>query len=305
VKSRAAETHIQYNLLADEAGGTGSYEIDVPQGGLTYVIGNSIEQSDAGAFNGNPIIIAYSEESATAGPNPIQELFVANNTIVNDSNIGTFLNAVGSPQVTLVNNIYHGAGATPPGGTTNWTDAQGDPMLLDPATYDYVLQPGSPCIDAGTDPGSGDGQPLEPVAQYLPDGGAETRDDSHWDIGAFEAGDLGTPILGDGGIATSAGSTGSTGSTSSPASGSTSGSTSGGGSSTGGTSSGSTGGSTPGSTSGAAAGASSGAASGGAPDGGTAQASGGCGCGSDSGGGPVWAVLLGLLLWPWRPVRAT
>ncbi|HVJ14121.1 MAG TPA: right-handed parallel beta-helix repeat-containing protein, partial [Polyangiaceae bacterium] len=44
LKSRAAETHVLYNRLTGESDGTESYEIDLPNGGKTYVIGNLIEQ---------------------------------------------------------------------------------------------------------------------------------------------------------------------------------------------------------------------------------------------------------------------
>ena len=39
VKSRAATNYILYNRLTEQTG-TGSYELDLPNGGLSYVIGN-------------------------------------------------------------------------------------------------------------------------------------------------------------------------------------------------------------------------------------------------------------------------
>jgi MYXO-CTERM domain-containing protein len=299
VKSRAWETHIQYNLLADDTGCTPSYEVDVPQGGLTYVVGNSIEQSETGAENGNSTIVSYAEESTI---NPTQELFLVNNTIVNDAQSGTFLNAVGSPPLTLVNNLYHGAGTTPPGGTSNWIDSQGNPLLEDPTDYNYLLLPGSPCIDAGTNPGTGAGEPLQPVAQYLPDAGAETRDNAHWDIGAFEFDDQGAGIADDGGVTGS--SSGSSGASTASSSSTTSGGSSTGGvtsasTSTSASSSTSSGGSNSvkGSTSNSSGSAASSNSSGGAPDGGIASPSGGCGCGSNASPSALWALILVLALW--------
>ena len=44
VKSRAQTNYILYNRLTDETG-TASYEIDLPSGGRSYIIGNLIQQS--------------------------------------------------------------------------------------------------------------------------------------------------------------------------------------------------------------------------------------------------------------------
>jgi hypothetical protein len=56
LKSRAYTTFVLYNRLSDEMGGTGSYELDLPNAGTAYVIGNVIEQS---AASQNPNIVSY------------------------------------------------------------------------------------------------------------------------------------------------------------------------------------------------------------------------------------------------------
>jgi hypothetical protein len=66
-----------YNRITDE-NGSGSYEIDMPNGGKTYIIGNIIEQ---GVNSQNSIIITYQEEG-THPNNTDHELFVVNNTVV-------------------------------------------------------------------------------------------------------------------------------------------------------------------------------------------------------------------------------
>src|SRR5262249_25776053 len=48
VKSRALVNYILYNRLSSEATGTTSYELDLPDGGTSYVIGNVIEQGPQG-----------------------------------------------------------------------------------------------------------------------------------------------------------------------------------------------------------------------------------------------------------------
>src|SRR4030095_568461 len=84
VKSRARENYILYNRIMDGADGSSSYTIDLPNGGLTYVIGNLLQQ---GPNTDNPTILIYGEEGAT---NPSQTLYVVNNTFVNDRGAGTF-----------------------------------------------------------------------------------------------------------------------------------------------------------------------------------------------------------------------
>ncbi|WP_226471003.1 hypothetical protein [Dechloromonas denitrificans] len=85
VKSRARENHVLYNMLADGAGGRASYELEFPNGGVAYVIGNVIAQS---AETDNPSLLAYGAE----GPRwPDNALYVAHNTLVNDKHAGNFL----------------------------------------------------------------------------------------------------------------------------------------------------------------------------------------------------------------------
>ncbi len=209
IKSRGYVNHIVYNRITDELGTTASYEIDLPNGGTSYVIGNFIEQS---AASQNPNIVSSGEEGTI---NPAQQMYFINNTVVNDLGSGTILNlAAGTPAV-IENNIFRGggtitslAGATE---TTNWTDAQGDPMLMNQAAYDYRLQAGSPCIDTGTLPGM---PALVPTQEYVHPTMREGRivAGAAIDIGADEVG--GAVPLGDAG----AGAPGDAGTTTTPAS---------------------------------------------------------------------------------------
>jgi len=199
LKSRGYANYILYNRLTDEAGTTASYEIDLPQGGTSYVIGNFIEQSAASM---NPTIVSSGEETPL---NPDQHFFFVNNTVVNDLSSGTFVALNAATTALLENNIFHGAGTvTSLAGatqTSNWTDAQGDPLLVDVASYDYHLQAGSPCIDHGTLPGMGLGsQSLVPTEEYVHPLMAlgRTVAGAAIDIGADEVGGA-VPLGGDAG----------------------------------------------------------------------------------------------------------
>ena len=189
VKSRAAENIITYNRLSSERGST-SYELDLPNLGRSFVIGNVIEQ---GPNSENPSLLSYGLEGTAPG-NPNHELYVLNNTFVNDRpNGGTFVNigsAVDTP-AHLQNNIFAG-----PGTLTNQASAVSvsnfsgaDPLFTSRAAFDYTLIPDSPCIDQGSapDPARVNDTALVPAWEYVHPANARERVGvGAIDIGAYE-----------------------------------------------------------------------------------------------------------------------
>ena len=160
LKSRARVNMIAYNrfssLRAGETGSTAagqpSYEIDLPNAGTSYVIGNVIQQPSA---NQNPGMLAYGEEGAS---NPGRDLYVVNNTFLNeDRSRGTFV-LVGSTVTTpvlLQNNIFAGTGTlTSQVGAvdkTNYRSAA--PGFVNRAAYDLRPTADAAVINAGSVPG--------------------------------------------------------------------------------------------------------------------------------------------------------
>jgi len=194
IKSRAQNTFILYNRLADEDE-TGTYNIDIPDCGTAYIIGNVIVQ---GVNSPNESLIRYGAES---GGVPGRDFYIINNTIVNRLGTGVFVNTDLSPGgVTGVsrNNIFYGPGTlySDPSVITssnNYVDTNLDnaPGFLDPAGDDYHLtaaSPGGAIVDAGVDPGTSlEGYALAPAMQYVYDLTSETRPAvGALDIGAFE-----------------------------------------------------------------------------------------------------------------------
>ena len=198
LKSRARTNKILYNrfssLRAGETGytlsGRPSYEIDLPNAGTSYVIGNVIQQP---AASNNAAMLSYGVEGAS---NPGHDLYVVNNTFINDDTVrGTFL-LIGSgvtKPVLLQNNILGGTGSVSNSSNvvqkTNYRNIA--PGFVNRNAYDLrPLAPNALIINAGTAPGvSPTGVPLTPLASYKHVAKGMTRPVSGaLDIGAYEAG---------------------------------------------------------------------------------------------------------------------
>jgi hypothetical protein len=74
LKSRARENFIYCNRLTDE-GGSASYELEFPSGGIAYVVGNLIQQ---GEHTDNPHIVSVGIEGYAW---PRNELYLVHNTL--------------------------------------------------------------------------------------------------------------------------------------------------------------------------------------------------------------------------------
>ncbi len=189
VKSRANLNYILYNRIMDESDGVASRQIDLPNAGRSYIIGNLIQQ---GPVATSSQIVGYGSEGAS---NPDHDLYVINNTIVNERSTGTFIDLSSVTTAAVIrNNIFVGPGtriAGPADSGGNFDGAtDGDPLLTNLATYDYHLLSGSPAADSGIEPGTGAGFDLSPTSHYLHPAGSENRPHvGTIDVGAFEFGD--------------------------------------------------------------------------------------------------------------------
>lgn len=183
LKTRASENYILYNRLMDEATGNSSYAIDVPNGGLTYIIGNLVQQ---GVNTDNSAIISYGAEGLSGGRT--HNLYVINNTSVNDYGAGRHIDIAGGTALAkIVNNLFIGGGTVPSGPNVTNNLATSNPMLENISNYIYRLTANSPARNTGIAPGTGDGYSLTPVYQYLHANKREIRPiDATIDIGAYE-----------------------------------------------------------------------------------------------------------------------
>jgi hypothetical protein len=81
VKSRARLNLIRYNQLVDGAKGRAAYELEFPNGGLAYVVGNVIGQS---ANTSNPVLVSFGAEADRAPDDRAHGLFMAHNTLISE-----------------------------------------------------------------------------------------------------------------------------------------------------------------------------------------------------------------------------
>src|SRR5262249_4152459 len=161
----------------------------------SWVIGNVIEK---GPSDLSSSVVGYLLGGSSSG-NPNSELYVVNNTLVNDrASAATFLNIspVDPTPAVVMNNIFAGAGAVSTQANAALTsNFSGSPLFVNQAAYDYHLASGSPAINTGTIPGAAGGMSLMPAYEYLAPSCGETRNlVGGMDIGAYEFGGAGSPM---------------------------------------------------------------------------------------------------------------
>jgi len=107
LKSRAKENHILYNYFTDGQRGSSSYMINLPNGGMSFLVGNILCQ---GPRTRNSTLIAYGEEGVK---HSASELHVVNNTLINDRHTAVFINVRKVPagfKCIVSNNMFVGKG---------------------------------------------------------------------------------------------------------------------------------------------------------------------------------------------------
>jgi hypothetical protein len=195
LKSRARINTIAYNRFSSTApgekgstaAGRPSFEIDLPNAGAAYVLGNVIQQP---ADNDNNTLLAYGNEAS--GPNDM--LYVVNNTFINDDKRnGVFVRVherIKTP-VHIQNNIFAGKGIV-----TNQAKAVDrrnhaamEVDFVDRAHYVLVPTENAKIINAGAEPPMlPSGVALRPTMQYKhPASGMPRPVLGALDIGAYQA----------------------------------------------------------------------------------------------------------------------
>ncbi|MEM9256526.1 MAG: right-handed parallel beta-helix repeat-containing protein [Pseudomonadota bacterium] len=108
VKSRALENLILYNRIEDTPEGNASRVIDLPNCGLSLIMGNDLHQA---AGTGNLDVVGYGPEGCNDRNERERTLLVINNTLINDANGGAFVHNFSDAKVIVANNLVYGKGA--------------------------------------------------------------------------------------------------------------------------------------------------------------------------------------------------
>jgi len=139
--------YFSYDVLdQEETGGRASYELEFPNGGLAYVVGNHIQQ---GSQTENPTMISFGAEGYKW---PRNELYLVGNTLADDRPSGgkwlALRTDTGAEPVNLVvkalNNLLVGAGelgaaVTPPQAAGNGETAVAGSSEAAAAGKSFVL----------------------------------------------------------------------------------------------------------------------------------------------------------------------
>lgn len=190
LKSRAHVNVIEHNRFSNETDGDASREIDLPNGGTTYLIGNVLQQGPQGE---NSNLVGFGMEGLS-NPGP-HELYAVNNTLVNEKGVGSYFQMPGTVYFKAYNNILAGGGSF----MTAWPatiDTLANLRRTDistcgfnaPNTYDYRIGTDSPAHDLGFPAGlANSGYPLVALYEYVhPAEGTLRCQHALLDAGAFE-----------------------------------------------------------------------------------------------------------------------
>ncbi len=164
VKSRAAKNYVLYNRIMDENDGNSSYLVDLPNGGLSYLIGNLIQR---GPRAENATLISYGAEGLGSHTN---HLYIVNNTLVNDRPQGARFLFVAPTTVSAImqNNIFAGSSTLSQGPVRAHRNLILErSQLVDAGRFDYRLKPGARAVGGGEDPGDGEGFNLQAQFEYV------------------------------------------------------------------------------------------------------------------------------------------
>ncbi len=191
LKSRAWVNYILYNRFSDEATGTASRDIDIPQGGIAVVMGNVI-QHGVNAQNSN--VIGYKLE-APVNPTP-HNFYLINNTIVSERSTAVFVSlGAGTNLYKGYNNIFAGPGTLLSGTTTildtirnKFYPSITTASFVSSASYNYRLTAPSSAINSGTTCGiASNGFVLNSIYEYQhPSNYSNRTNVGIIDIGAYE-----------------------------------------------------------------------------------------------------------------------
>jgi hypothetical protein len=165
LKSRAATNFVSYNRLTEERDGRASYELEFPNGGVSYVIGNIIQQSPA---TENPHLVSVGAEGYKW---PHNALYLVSNTLIdNRQSNGIFLRVnPGGISVKVINNLLVGKAILDIGVAAVFRNNANVDIadFANLAEGDFRLNADSRVVGRIGDAGTANGVSLQPSREYL------------------------------------------------------------------------------------------------------------------------------------------
>lgn len=182
IKSRARENHILYNRIEDVAEGNSSRLIDLPNCGLSIVLGNDLHQA---ASTQNVDAIGFGAEGCDGRSKRELQLHVANNTFLNEASSGTLVKNHAGAHVLVANNLLLGRGFFLLGKGLNENNVR--ESLSRQKTKDWHPRRGSKAVDASHHLPPVEGILLVPTKTFQsPVGSIPRQPSGRLDIGARE-----------------------------------------------------------------------------------------------------------------------
>ena len=182
IKTRALENHILYNRIEDTPRGNSSRLIDLPNCGLSFVIGNDLHQAQS---TQNVDAIGYGAEKCGQRSELQKRLYVINNTFINEAWRGTLVKNHAAGDVLVVNNQIVGRGYFLLGPGTKINNARIGLTADEPRTW--MPLPESEAIDGAAELSERDSTSLVPSREFKsPAGTAERILVGDLDIGSRE-----------------------------------------------------------------------------------------------------------------------
>ncbi|MGE0763824.1 MAG: hypothetical protein AB7N80_11150 [Bdellovibrionales bacterium] len=186
VKTRARNNFIFYNRIMNEAVGTAGDQINLPQGGLTYIVGNVIRDSARSSSNRT---ILYYDNGNDGAAHASLDLYMVNNTIVDDRGDGYLTLGGGAVNARVYNNLLFGNATTVAGQSKSNNIFSKDPAIfVDKTNYDFHIKAGGPAVNQGINPALISGFTIPVNSEYVhPAASKERVTQGALDAGAFEA----------------------------------------------------------------------------------------------------------------------
>jgi hypothetical protein len=170
IKSRALENHILYNRIEDVADGNSSRLVDLSNCGLSFIIGNDMQQARTSQ---NVNAIGYGPEGCEGRSARQQRLFVVNNTFVNDAMNSTLVRNHANGDALVANNLVFGRTDFLQGKGIQQNNVAIDLSLRTPGSWNPP--PDSAAIDAAQAVLDDDGTPIVPGREFTPPVGTVQR----------------------------------------------------------------------------------------------------------------------------------